>query len=373
MVRLVSNQQQSDTRSLISAVRNRLWLQSAADTVNRGTWIGGGIIISGGLYHLFVHALQVGILVTLGLLPLATGLLVVLFRHRPGSNIAARAADNWFDGKNLITSAWELQQRCGGHSSMDKLVMRRAQAAALQWRRRIASEHPVRWPPRMTMPLLLALTGIFLLQLPSKEWFAWSNGLETGEVAGLGGAPSREGRRNGVAARDARDLASTPEERDTAATHTSTLPSTQDYSAALAPDHPALGMRQTGDMADNGGKNKPDSAPPAGSNSAVSTHGVGKQAGYNDGVRINRDITTQSPALQVREVGIQRMAGIQGSTGNGDELSHIQSLHTQVLPAAAVIPAARHSRIAYRADYTPALRVYMARYYQRLNAHVPQP
>jgi hypothetical protein len=373
MVRFMRNQEQYGTQSLISAVRNRLWLQCAADILNRGVWIGCGILISGGLYHLFVHALQIGILITLGMLPLAAGLLVVLFRHRPGSNIAARTADIWFDGKNLITSAWELHQQCGGHSAMDKLVMRRAQTAALHWRRRIASERPVRWPHRMTMPLLLALTGIFLLQLPSKEWLTWSNGLGTDRVAGFSRASSREGSQRGVDARYARDVASLREEKETATAHAFTPPITQDSSAALAADQAALGKRQRGDVADNGGVNKPDRAPLAGINSAVSTNNGGNRAGYNDGVGVNPYTTKESSPLQVREVGIQRMAGTQGSTGNGDELRDIQSPYKQALSAAVVVPAARHTRVGYRADYTPALRLYMARYFQKLNAQESQP
>jgi hypothetical protein len=367
------NQQPCGTQSLVSAVRNRLWLQSAACAVSRGVWIGGGILFLGGLYHLFVHALQAGILIALGMLPLAAGLLLVLFRQRPGADIAARAADIRFDGKNLITSARELHQRGGGYSATDRVVLRRAQAAALQWRMRIVSEWPIRWPYRMKTPLLLALTGIFLLQLPSKEWFTWSNGTGTGQVAGLDHASSRKGSRHGVDARDARDLTYSREETDAATANASIPLSTQDSSAALATGQAALGMPQTGGMEDHSGTNKSERTPPAGINSALSTNDGGKQAGYNDGVRVNRDITIKSSPLQVSEVGIQRMAGTRGSTGNGDELSDMQGPHTNDLPAAVVIPAARHARIDYRADYTPALRVYMARYFQRLNTQVPQP
>jgi len=228
----------------------------------------------------------------------------------------------------------------------------------------------------MATPLLLALTGIFLLQLPSKEWLTWSHGLlDNDQVMGRDRASGHGGSQPGAEAQDSRVSASPREEMNTvsASAPASAPPSSQDSSAASAADQAALDARQTGDMADNGEVNKPDAAPPAAINYAVSANDGGKQAGDQDGIRANRDITIKSPPLKVNEVGIRRTAGTQGIAGNGDELGDIQGQHAPALPDGAVIPAARHAQTRYRADYTPALREYMARYFLELNAQVPQP
>ena len=61
--------QQSETRALIGAVRDRLWLQCAVDAGSRDVRLAGAVLLIGGLYHLFVHAIHAGPVVALAVLP----------------------------------------------------------------------------------------------------------------------------------------------------------------------------------------------------------------------------------------------------------------------------------------------------------------
>lgn len=367
---------QSGTHALIGAVRNRLWLQCAVDAAGRGVRLGGGVLLAGGLYHLFAHAVPTAPLVTLALLPLVVGLVVVLCRQRPGFAAAARAADIWFDGKNLITSAWELLQLRGDYSSTDELVVARAQAVAPQWRRRIAAMQPLRWPHRMTAPFLLALTGLLLLQLPSKEWLTWSQGVDTIQIETLKRDSKRGGgKQNRVEQPASHTLASKRADKD-AVTAPSSLPAPF-RASSTTPDRALVAAGQAGDTKDKNRIHKADAAssaatPPA-NHSLAATNGSGKLAGNRGGIRANRDITTKPPSLEVSEVEVRRAAGTQGHAGGGDQLGGIQDPHAKAIFDAVVVPAARHAETGYRADYAPVMRAYVARYFLELKAQVSQP
>jgi hypothetical protein len=369
--------QQSETRALIGAVRDRLWLQCAVDAGSRDVRLAGAVLLIGGLYHLFVHAIHAGPVVALAVLPLVMGLVVVLFRRRPGSAAAARTADIWFDGKNLITSAWELLQRRSDHSSTDELVVARAQAVAAQWRRQLASVQPLRWPQRVTTPLLLALTGLLLLQLPSKEWLTRFKGVENVQIGERTRDATPRDSEHNMEGQPSQTLVAARADQDALTAMASASLHSQDAAATATPQQASEGGEQTEGTQGQHPANKTKGAalsamPPENASSAAAAAG-GKQPGNQGGIRVNRDIRIEAPPLAVSEVEIQRAAGTRGNASNGNELGDIQGPRAQASSDAAIVPAARHAETAYRGDYTPGLRAYMARYFLELNTRVSQP
>lgn len=368
MAGLVSKRLSSPTHALIGAVRHRVWLQSTVNAISRDVRLSGGVLLAGGLYHLFVHALRTGPVVTLALLPLAAGLFYALFRRRPEPAAAARSADIWFDGKNLITSAWELLRRRGDHSPVDQLVVARAHAAAEQWRKRIAAQRPLRWPYRISTPLLLALTGVLLLQLPSKEWLARFHDAQSVRIAARDSG-LRPGKREGNTAEHSpppSPLARANPDSVPAQTMSGKPP--QDASFTIN-DSSAPQTSEAGDQ--NAAKNA--AATPFAKGASPPANSGGRLAGDQGGIRPNHDIRTESASFQVNEVGIQRAAGNQGNSGKGDELGEAGRPAAPATADTMVIPAARQARTAYRGDYSPALKTYMARYFQELGLQESPP
>lgn len=354
-----------ETSALISAVRRQLWFQAAASASGRHLRSGAAMLLAASLYHLFASPLNSALAVAVALLPLLLGMMTVLLRRRPHSATAARTADHWFDGKNLITSAWELRQRSAAHPATAGLLLLRAETAAAQWRQQVATRQPLRWP-RLTAPLMIALTALFLLQLPSKGWLVPSPVLPPFLEAGRSAAPATAS--NGIAAAPTASPPPAPAvEHEDAAANGASSPQTA-ATASNSSQPPA----QAGTTKDNNDTSK-SASPPSPHAAVASLNDGGTKAGDQEGIRAGRAPEGESAALKVDEHAVERQAGTGGRSGAGRELAGSAPAHRQGPITTSAIPAAQRSHTPYHGDYTPALKSYMARYFHALNRQEEQP
>ena len=368
----MTNPRIADTILLIDAIRNRLWLQRSVEAVAASLRICGVISLAGGLYHVFIHAASADFVVIMALMPIVGALLAVMFR-RPDSATAARTADVWFDGKNLMTSAWDQFQRHGRHSSMEELVMARAREVAPQWRQRIASVRPIRYSHPITMPLILTLCGIFLLQLPSKEWLTRFQGGTNGNVVYHDRNPVVA---SGDTVSPISESAPVHETSEIGRTSSPSFLPKSSLDTGVDPSVP--GTRQPGPLEDDPRVSIRDSVRPftsdADGHPAVTTNEGGRSAGDRAITGENRESGAASERLKVEEIIIQRKANGQGADDTGHELAQQVVTGPQGSAVTAAIPPARHAQTTLRGIYTPALRAYIARYMRELNTQrVQQP
>jgi len=369
----MTNPRTADAMSLIDAIRNRLWFQRSVEAVAASLRICGVISLAGGLYHLFIHAASAGFVVIMALMPIVGALLAVMFRRRPDLATAARTADVWFDGKNLMTSAWDLFQRHGRHSSMEELVMARARAVAPQWRQRIASVRPIRYSHPITMPLILTLCGIFLLQLPSKEWLTRFQSETNGRVVYHDRNPAVA---HGETVPPISESVSVHENPETGRIPSPSFSPESSLDTGVDPSVP--GTRQPGHVESDPRVATRDSvrqfAGGIDGHPGATTNKGGQSANDRGNSEEKGESGVASAKLKVEEIIIQRKANGQGADDTGHELAAEAVTGKQGSAVTTTIPPAQHAQTAFRGIYTPALRAYISRYMQELDTQrVQQP
>jgi hypothetical protein len=335
---------------LVRQVRNRLWLAAMLRQLLAGLWIGAGLCLLGGFWHLFFHALNPETFVLLGLSPPALALVHALLKRRPTESQAARQADVWFQGHALLISAWELQGK-PTLTPTAQLVLQRAASAAGTWRDGVAGKLPLRWPQSGTVALLFAATGLLLLQLPSKAWWSAPTPQPRGETsqASLGAPPSRL-------------QATIPEARTSTPSVAAAAQEAQTREATGEPlDATARALPQ-GEAA---------TATPALATSTrlASAKEAGTRAGDQPGQH-REQAAEPTASLLVQEQAIARHAGDQGGTGSGGGKAGIDRVVPQH-DSTSVVAATRPVQPGYHAHYPPAQRHYIARYFQELQAATP--
>lgn len=338
--------------ALVRQVRNRLWRAAMLRQLLAGLWIAAGLCLLGGCWHLFFQALHPETFILLGLSPPVLALAHALLRRRPTGSQAARQADAWFQGHALLVSAWELQEK-STLTPTAQLVLQRAASAAGAWRDEAAGKLPLRWPQSGTLALLLAATGLLLLQLPSKAWLSPPAPQLQGDrpQASLGTPPPRL-------------QARIPEARTTTPSVAAAAPGAQARGAAGgSPDATARALPQGEAAADTSAATALATSSPLASGNEGGTR-AGEQPGQHRGL-------TADPAasLLVQEQAIARHAGDQGSTASGGEAGID---HAAPQPgSASVVAATRSQQASHHAHYPPAQRHYIARYFQELQATSP--
>jgi len=356
----------ADAISLIDAIRNRLWFQRSVDALAASLRICGVISLAGGLYHVFIHAASADVVVIMAVMPIVGALLAAMFRRRPDLATAARTADVWFDGKNLMTSAWDLFQRHGRHSSMEELVMARARAVAPQWRQRIASVRPIRYSHPITIPLILILCGIFLLQLPSKEWLTRFQSGTNGRVVYDDRNPKVA---SGETASPISESAPTHETSETGRTSSPSFSPKSSLDTGVDPSGP--GTRQPGQLESDPGVAIRDSVHPiadgADGDPSATTNEGGQSAGDRAVTGEKGESGVASAKLKVEEIIIQRKANGRGADDMGHELAAEAVTGKQGSAVTTAVPPAQHAQTTFRGIYTPALRAYISRYMQELD------
>lgn len=344
------------TTALVRQVRTRLWLAALLRELPGGLWLGGGLLLLGGLCHLLLYPLSMGMLLLLALLPPVLALLHALFRRCPTLAQSARQADAWFEGHALITSAWELRQQ-RTLTPTAALVRERAARAADAWRDGVARQLPLRWPQAGTLALLLAATGLLLLQLPSKAWLSTPAATAEGRSlqTGMGEAPLRL--QSGMpASRPAASLAGMPEQapRERAGND-----QVRPAAGVLARDLPLETIPAT----------RADTRPLATNSLPAPRNDGGSRAGDQAAAR-GPPLDENAAVLAVAEQALPRHAGDRGNSGAGDG-APLDASRAPQAGQAAVRTASQVTEIPYRADYPPALRHYIARYFQDLQASAP--
>ncbi len=162
--------QQNALHTLVGSVRNRLWLQETSRLLYLGIWGATAALLLFGLLHFLVQALSPKLFIAIALIPPVVTTAVGLLLRRPAAATAAQAADRWFDSKQLITSAWELQEAGGSPSgSAAMLVTQRAEACAASLQPGVHAGHPVAMPHSPHLPIALGLIGLFLLLMPGAQ------------------------------------------------------------------------------------------------------------------------------------------------------------------------------------------------------------
>jgi hypothetical protein len=339
--------------ALVRQVRNRLWLAAMLRQLLAGLWIGGGLCLLGGFWHLFFQALNPETFILLGLSPPAMALVHAMLRRRPTESQAARQADAWFQGHALLISAWELQGK-PTLTPTTQLVLQRAASAAGNWREDVVRKVPLRWPQSGTLALLLAATGLLLLQLPSKALWSTPTPQPHGETsqASLGAPPPLL-------------QAVIPETRRSTPSVAAAAQEAQARDAAGGPPDATARALPQGEAATG----TPDTTVLATSSRLASAKEAGSRAGDQTGQQ--REQTTEPAAsLLVQEQAIARHAGDQGGTGSGGGKAGIDRVAPQH-DSTSVVAATRPVQPGYHAHYPPAQRHYIARYFQELQAATP--
>lgn len=178
--------------ALLRAVRNRLWLQSLLDAASAGLGATAGLLLAAALLHLFTDAAPAADWLLLAALPPAAALLYALLRRRPSLPAAARVADRWFHGEDILTTALPLS-RPGSTPGFatEALVVSRANELAARWRSQLPLRRPWHIPSWNLLSLAIAGASLFLLSLPGGH-ATLPDAVPAATVQSPAGAPSVE-------------------------------------------------------------------------------------------------------------------------------------------------------------------------------------
>jgi len=147
-------------------MRNRLWLERALFLLDWGIFCTAGLLVAAATIHVFFVALSWRYGMGLAVMPIFMALLAGTLYRRPSAATAALASDRRFDCREIFISALEQttvppNERLGASNYLlDKAEERAADLVRQAW--------PWFWrfSARRSVPLALALSGIFLLMSP---------------------------------------------------------------------------------------------------------------------------------------------------------------------------------------------------------------
>jgi hypothetical protein len=172
---------------LLRSVQRRLWLEALCERERRALWVSAAVVLGGATWHLALGAHSGSATAAAALAVLAGPLGAALLSGRPPAAEAARRADAWFDGNELMTSAQDqLARRPAERAGAADFVVARAVEAAALWQTRLVTR-PLRLGlRRLSAPLALVVVGGFLHLLPGRLPAAVPAG--PGRDAAAGGA-----------------------------------------------------------------------------------------------------------------------------------------------------------------------------------------
>jgi hypothetical protein len=151
---------------LLAAVRRRLWIERLWDDVQRTAWASAALVLGGAAWHLALHA-HSGSWTAMGAGAVLAVPLLARLGGRPSSTAAARCADRWFDGNELMTSAHDqLCRNPTDRAGAADFVLASAAESAVRWGPQLRARPLGVAPGKLGGPLLLALVGGFLHLLP---------------------------------------------------------------------------------------------------------------------------------------------------------------------------------------------------------------
>ncbi|MCZ6783971.1 MAG: hypothetical protein O7G30_11755 [Proteobacteria bacterium] len=161
--------QAPQTERLLAAVRARLWRETARDQLAAALWVAAAVALAGGAIHLGWRSHSGTVTAAFAALPVLAAALAVALRGRPSEAWAARAADDRFGTRALLTSALDqLRRPASARAGGAGFVLARAEENADEWRARLPSlERPgPRARRRVFVPVILLLAATYLHVLP---------------------------------------------------------------------------------------------------------------------------------------------------------------------------------------------------------------
>ncbi len=154
---------------LVRAVQRRLWIESLYERERRAVWASAGVVLAGGAWHVAIRAHAGSWTGAAALAVLAVPLVLAVLAGRAPAEEAARRADAWFDGRELMTSAVDqLVRPPAERAGAADLVLSRAAEAAVLWRERLAARRLHLGLRHLAAPLVVSLVGGFLHVLPGR-------------------------------------------------------------------------------------------------------------------------------------------------------------------------------------------------------------
>ena len=166
MAPYVSARSTADVTALLRAVRRELWSRRLVDETVRGLWWLAVATLVLGLTHRWISSVDPRFAAVVGCLPALVLIGIAVVRGRPSLASCARRADQWFHGKEIMVSAWELSRPNDSHESWTTEIVRsRARNDARKWLHRLPRQR-TDLRQRSAIPVSIGLAGIFLLMNP---------------------------------------------------------------------------------------------------------------------------------------------------------------------------------------------------------------
>jgi hypothetical protein len=350
-------------------LRQQLWRQA----ISRWWWRGLGgtaVLLAGaGLVHTLLWPLPFVPCVWLAMAPPLLALAVGLWRGRPSLASCAWLADQRFGGKSLLTSAWDLLSRPQSVSPASaRLLLSQANQAAADWQGRLTAHRDINLPRQAVLSFSLSLVGLFLLSSPGALLNSTTASAVAADITAPAAAEPLDDARPSVGAGET--AVSPPASAATAPVfgneRTGEKSATVESSAGprpLSPAPPLAGSavpvgRQPGQLAT---AVAPDSA-------AVPVTGASQSLGDNhpgdDSDRQTAAARTPpaNPTLRYLDIERRAGAGVQTTTRESEDLAAVEPT-SRPPTAAAAVPAERVA-MPYETVAGPALRRYVADYFQ---------
>ena len=357
--------------ALLYALRRQLWRQAIGHWWWRGLGVMAVLLAGAGVVHTLLWPLPFLPCIGLALAPLLLALIIGLWRGRPSLARCAWLADQRFGGKSLLTSAWDLLSRPQSISPANAhLLLSQANQAAADWQSRLAVNRDINLPRQAVLSFSLSLVGLFLLSSPGALLHSTAASAVAADITAPTVAKSLDDARAPTEAGET--AVSPPASAETAAVlgneRTGGESALAENSAGLRSPSPASpeGSVVTADR-------QPDqwaAAVPA-DTAAAPAAGASRSSG-NDHAGNDSDeqsVTSRTPPANptIRYLDIERPAGTgaQTASSESEELAPVGPI-PRPLAKAAAIPAERVA-MPYETVSGPALRRYVADYFQELN------
>lgn len=347
MARPVNAHPAAEITALLRAIRRELWKRRLADDTVRGFWWLAAATLALGFTHRWIWSVDPGIVAAVSGLPALIVVGMALVHGRPDFAICARRADQWFHGKEIMVSAWELSRYDEPHDSWStEIVMSRAGDYARKWRDQLPHEQ-TDFRQRSVIPVSIVLAGLFLLVSPGSGSAGAVGGLLFGGTTRLSGDP---------AAPDIRQ----PPVPDRILTATASAPT----------GRPRRTGGSEGERSRSLGKRSDDARNPQtrGKDQPAAEMNVARAAGR--GVsdqprgREDRERTDVAPEMNIRFIDVPEREGDMESalnTGSAAQLDGREVLEKTPSPAVAKSAGPPIDTRRFN-DFRPALRSYVAAY-----------
>ena len=340
----------TDASTLVTAflhtIRRRLWIEALCARQARAAWAGAGVVVAGATCRLVLGWRTEWWTALIALVPLAVAPALALWTGGPSLANAARRADLWFDGAELLTSAHDQLRRAPAErAGAADFVIARAGEAVLRWRALLETRALPVGPPRFGAPIAVALIGGFLYLLPA--------------------APARR-----AAIEDSATVATAS--GPPVATHERNLLAWRDTAGDATPTRaPSLGRPRGEATPDERGAIGATSAPLAAAASGAPSQ---QSAGEGEG---GRSAGSSAPRVEAgdRPANVERLATTyvdiprpERRAGSGSVALEPEPARIDPLPAAGRSAASARVALTRRAFLAPALRAYLDAYRERSGA-----